>query len=98
DFHVTGVQTCALPILNIPKLTDERRRIRPGVAIALAALLLAAGAAILFARQERQSALDRRLIEALRRAHYADARALLDQGADAKDRKSTRLNSSHVKI
>ena len=40
----------------------------------------------LFAHQERQSDLNRRLVAALRRAHYRDARALLDQGADANTR------------
>src|SRR5438067_1183403 len=59
---------------------------RPGGALAVAALLLACGASILFIHEQRQTALDHKLIEAIRRAHYAEARALLDRGADANAR------------
>src|SRR5207302_2727893 len=64
DFHVTGVQTCALPILSTPSSVSVRAEVR-------------------FARVFQS--------DALRQRHLALSRA-------AEDRKSTRLNSSHVKI
>ncbi len=60
------------------------RRIRRRTVAAI--LLMVGGGACLFAFQERQSALNRQLIEALRRAHYSEARTLLNRGADANTR------------
>src|SRR5690625_5539804 len=62
DGHVTGVQTCALPICGLPVGDHQQHRLHPGVPT-----------------------------EELPGQHQA----VVEVGAD---RKSTRLNSSHVAI
>src|SRR5690606_40566135 len=89
DFHVTGVQTCALPIWQKTPNGGNRRLIgneargedQPGLlAVQLGKFLLQ---------------LDQRMVVSgdVTRAAGAGAHA-----ACRLDRKSTRLNSSHVKI
>src|SRR5690606_41194329 len=88
DFHVTGVQTCALPISpfelrgppNVIKEVEHFRcaAMQYGIESGACKLnLTGAQLEVLEVRHERQPA--------------------VTEGAN-KDRKSTRLNSSHVKI
>src|SRR5207302_2959993 len=90
DFHVTGVQTCALPIWPIPKVIDF------GVAKATAARLtertlftehrqLIGTPAYMSPEQAEPSSAD------------IDTRSDIYSLGVLLDRKSTRLNSSHVK-
>src|SRR5690606_40057938 len=97
-FHVTGVQTCALPIsADRPGI---RRRPGPATqprsnpmkpvhlipALALALVLAACGG------EPDQPAKDAHANDAADHGTEAD-----EHGHEAEDRKSTRLNSSHVK-
>src|SRR5690606_40475528 len=92
DFHVTGVQTCALPILTtgLDRLANRRlvsplRRCRPSIG---AGYVLAELTLLLESLQLGVSDL-------LFELGLALSGLLAFAG---KDRKSTRLNSSHVKI
>src|SRR5690606_39757036 len=69
-FHVTGVQTCALPICFIIKILRHMKR-KWIISLTLA-LLLSPSLSL-------------------------QAQSLMDRMAKKADRKSTRLNSSHVK-
>src|SRR5690606_39529104 len=96
DFHVTGVQTCALPIsqldLHLRNLADHYRQ---------GFHLLAEDAEIaeLNGRYKPVAeAIQAHLEETGSLAGRPDLVAALADVNTASDRKSTRLNSSHVKI
>src|SRR5690625_7087246 len=87
DGHVSGVQTCALPIKRRAGGDDEHPTRCPGRCSARPAPVLAA------------SAMDRRAHRPRRLPPRPAASAQSgDQSAQRGDRKSTRLNSSHVAI
>src|SRR5690606_39825004 len=107
DFHVTGVQTCALPISGIiarGRLLDLLRRIpcfgltlvridirQEASRHATAVQAVAARAGRTY-RQLDEAEKQRFLLEELKAGAPLMTQAMLDS-----DRKSTRLNSSHVK-
>src|SRR5690606_39778920 len=96
DFHVTAVQTCALPIFGSTHLEVSR------VGLGTAALGRPA-----YINLTRELPAERSIDELRRRTHlmldaayglgvrYFDTARSYGHG---EDRKSTRLNSSHVKI
>src|SRR5690606_40182649 len=73
DFHVTGVQTCALPILPAPSTCPSSKYIGGLPRVSMPFSLI-------------------------RPSSLASAGAAKTPGSWSIDRKSTRLNSSHVKI
>src|SRR5690606_40967947 len=110
DFHVTGVQTCALPILEGRGVVWADGRGLPASRLAstllerLDALGLGegagAGVALTPAAAEaaaRVAAEERERARTRARPHHTRAHAE-NVSAHSPDRKSTRLNSSHVKI
>src|SRR5207302_6847516 len=91
DFHVTGVQTCALPILSCCSIASS-----------LAVLLKDAGRGgkdalmkRIFPRPHPWATFDR-LNQEPRFSQRPEQCEMISDGEG--DRKSTRLNSSHVKI
>src|SRR5690606_39466982 len=108
DFHVTGVQTCALPIVRVGGDTVGEMAAMDGAPRSatvtacgtITALVLqpAALRTLLMRRPEIGIALTGIVADRLR---WANRRRLDFRGYPVKvrlDRKSTRLNSSHVKI
>src|SRR5690606_39513565 len=98
DFHVTGVQTCALPICGSAK--QARNRANQAI-LPLRGKILNVASAARDKLTASQTIAD--LIQALgcgTRAKYREEDLRYERiivMTDA-DRKSTRLNSSHVKI
>src|SRR5690606_40597580 len=86
DFHVTGVQTCALPIFGRG----------PGELVLEHGIAIGTGAYVLRLRVDRLRVGLRPRPGRLRRRGHA-LRQAWELGIE-RDRKSTRLNSSHVKI
>src|SRR5690606_39608324 len=108
DFHVTGVQTCALPIFaalgqQVAGLLDQvfrRLRQRAGVhaqqgdvGVQLELAVAAAEGLAVEAVGQAGEAEHRRVLQALEQGDQGKV-AVVQAG---QDRKSTRLNSSHVK-
>src|SRR5690606_40952085 len=84
DFHVTGVQTCALPILH--ECPWERlQKLRKAMSNTLLQMLFRGSNAVGY------SAYPKNIIGNFIEEAWKN-------GIDILDRKSTRLNSSHVKI
>src|SRR5207253_6622894 len=81
DGHVTGVQTCALPICGVRALAARRRHARRLVAL------------LLVVRWPRRVAEARGLLGGGQREEPVER-----SRRGVEDRKSTRLNSSHVAI
>src|SRR5207302_3674166 len=98
DFHVTGVQTCALPI-------SESRIVELAVAIvARIAPRLDQGDLISALIADALAAIheERHVVVRVNGTAEKATRTMLDRWQcahpEVEDRKSTRLNSSHVKI
>src|SRR5690606_40098229 len=95
DFHVTGVQTCALPISH----SDDKGLVLPPNLAPNQVVIVP-----IYKTEEQFeeiSKLAKLMISDLRARHISvkyDDRTTLRPGAKFADRKSTRLNSSHVKI
>src|SRR5690606_41043999 len=87
DFHVTGVQTCALPICILHQQNNMQKTL---ATLLFLFILLHAGA-------QSSPELRIRVLDAEKRSPLDLATVQLFN-ADSVDRKSTRLNSSHVKI
>src|SRR5690606_41115892 len=94
DFHVTGVQTCALPIS--PMNANIYHNPACGTSRNTLALIRHAGIEPTVIEYLRQPPSRERLIELIAAAGLGTREALRQKGTP--DRKSTRLNSSHVKI
>src|SRR5690606_40096379 len=95
DFHVTGVQTCALPILEPPM------RIRSGEAANACSKARIPAWMAGSSGEQIQGAPPcprRTSTVTLGWARSAKALATKSERDGGRDRKSTRLNSSHVKI
>src|SRR5690606_40091737 len=97
DFHVTGVQTCALPISACCECRHRRRQVLSSVSSKARRL------AMLVSRSVFESCSS--LACCWRAVYTSSLKALRNwrssftrSGEENKDRKSTRLNSSHVKI
>src|SRR5690625_6841188 len=88
DGHVTGVQTCALPISFGGGRLGSGQRLAVG----------SCGHAVVFACRDRIDRLDVDDRAVLRRRGLGGARAACRSLSVGGDRKSTRLNSSHVAI
>src|SRR5690606_39587847 len=104
DFHVTGVQTCALPICFTERSRGKQRARRALDAVrrdqrraegASTQPLLASGQFVQLQDHPRADCNQLWLLAEVRHQGYQPQ--VLEAFAEV-DRKSTRLNSSHVKI
>src|SRR5690606_39629654 len=86
DFHVTGVQTCALPICGVRAL-PENNAVPGRVALQADGVFQQVPDGARLPRQYERAVVQRL-------AHQE----MVDEPGECRDRKSTRLNSSHVKI
>src|SRR5690606_39546485 len=105
DFHVTGVQTCALPILDEVRRAIARGELRPGDRLpsqrdlALQARVNPNTVQRAYREMELLNMTETVRGEGTFVAQNPELiRSLRAEMAQEADRKSTRLNSSHVKI